>query len=127
MLLLDRDYRRPFWRGFLHAVLVTLYALFATLVIFSLNGLYRGEIGPVIQWTFGFFLVVLSCAVCGYLIFYEPIKKILHHHFKAGQMMLMSTLGWLFVFMVIFLLGLLWSQGAYPFEDIPFNVFPYEY
>src|SRR3989338_5246450 len=117
-MLLARDYQRPFWRGFFHAVAVVLYCLFVALIFFSLNALYRGEITGVIAWTFGFFLIVLSCAVVGYLIFYEPMKKVLHHHFKAGQVMLVSTLGWLFVFLILFLLGLVWSTTYYPLQGV---------
>ncbi len=105
-MLLSRDYRRPFWHGFLHAVFVVIYTTFISLIYFSLENLYIGEIGPLLQIVVGFFLSILTIAVCGYLVFYEPIKKILHHHFKAASIMIWSTLGWLFIFLLVFLIGL---------------------
>lgn len=110
-MIFARDYQRPFWRGFFHAVMVTLYCAFLSLVLLSLQGLFYDEIGPVIRLVFFMFLMVLSVGVCGYLIFFEPIKKILHHHFKASAVMMASTLGWLFIFLIIFLIGLVQSIG----------------
>lgn len=112
-MLFARDYQRPFWRGFFHAVLVASYTIFLSIVVLSLNLLFGGSIGVVIRWAFYFFLAVLSFAVCGYLIFYEPMKKILHQHFKAGTVMMVSTIGWLFVFKIIFLVGLVMTVGYY--------------
>ena len=110
-MIFARDYQRPFWRGFFHAVAISLYCSFIALVLLSLKGLFYDEIGPVIRLVFMLFLLVLSAGVCGYLIFFEPIKKVLHHHFKASAVMMASTLGWLFVFLIIFLIGLVQSIG----------------
>lgn len=103
---LSRDYRRPFWHGFFHAVLVVAYLLFISLVILQIEGLYQGRVGEVVRTTFNLFLVVLSVAMCAWLIFYEPLKKLLKFHFRAASVMLISTLGWLFTFMIIFLVML---------------------
>jgi hypothetical protein len=115
---ISRNYQRPFWRGFVHAALVVMYCCFISIIVFSLNSLYAGEITGLFAWTFSFFLVILSFAVISYLIFYDPLKKILHHHFKAGQVMLASTIGWLFVFLIVFLLGLVWSTVYYPLDGV---------
>lgn len=108
-MLFSRDYQKPFWRGFFHAVFVALYSVFISLVVLSLRALFNGEIGAVIQTVFWIFLAFLSLAVCGYLIFYEPMKKVIHLHFKAAGVLMASTLGWLFVFLIIFLIGLVLS------------------
>lgn len=119
-MIFSRDYRRPFWRGFIHSVFVVMYCLFITTVILSLNVLYQGEIGAVIQMTLALFITVLSVAVCAYLIFYEPMQYIMHSRAKAGQVMMISTLGWLIIFLIIFLLGLVWSSGYYPLQGVGF-------
>lgn len=107
----SRDYRRPFWHGFLHASLVVIYTLFVALIITQMNYLFATDIGEIIKLAFGLFLLVLSVAICGGLIFYEPIKKSLHFHFKAATVMLLSTLGWLFIYLMVFLYGLLFSMA----------------
>lgn len=108
-MIFRRDYREPFWNGLLHAVIVTVYLFFVSLLAMQLKYLYVGEIGEAIQLAFGLFLTVLSVAVCAWLIFYEPLKKLLHHHFKAATVMLTSTIGWLFIFMIIFVVGLVFT------------------
>ena len=72
----------------------------------QLKNLYQSDVAVVIQMAFGFFLLVLSVAVCAWLIFFEPIKLVLQHHFKAATVMMLSTIGWLFVFLTVFLMGL---------------------
>lgn len=111
-MIFSRDYRQPFWHGLLHAGLVVVYVFFLALLVTQMQQLYRGEIGVVIQYAFGLFLVILSVALCAWLIFYEPFKKLIHHHFKAATVMLLSTLGWLFVFMTIFIVGLVLSLAV---------------
>ncbi|MBT3816771.1 MAG: hypothetical protein HOE80_00270 [Candidatus Magasanikbacteria bacterium] len=108
-MLFSRDYRRPFWLGLAHAVLVIVYVLFVSLLIMQMSYLFNGQIAQVLQMAFGLFLLILSVAVCAWLIFYEPIKKLLHHHFKAATVMLLSTIGWLFIFMIIFIMGLVFT------------------
>lgn len=108
-MLFHTDYRKPFWQGFFHAVLVSVYCFFLSLVVLSLQRIYNGEISVVIQYTFSLFLIIVSVAVAAWLIFYEPMKKLLHRRFKQATVMLASTLGWLFIFMIIFLLGLVFS------------------
>ena len=108
-MLFSRDYREPFWKGLLHATIVTVYLFFVSLIGMQLKYLYFGEISEVVQLAFLLFLIVLSVAVCAWLIFYEPMKKLLHHHFKAATVMLTSTIGWLFIFMIVFLVGLIFS------------------
>jgi len=115
MPLFSRDYRRPFWRGFFHALAVVIYSTFITLIFLSLEILYDGDISPIIQLSFTLFLTIITVAVCAYLIFFEPIKKLLHKHFKAANTMLWSTLGWLFIFLIIFLIGLVLTIGESPF------------
>lgn len=105
-MIFSRDYRRPFWRGLLHAVLVAVYVIFITLVSINLGALMHTGIPYLIEAVFGLFVLVVSVALCGYLIFFEPMKMILKRHFKAGSVMLASTLGWLFIFQIIFIVGL---------------------
>lgn len=105
-MLLSRDYRLPFWHGLFHAVLVVIYTLFLSLILLQLEYLFGDGVGDVIQLAFFIFLSFLTLGVCGWLIFYEPLKKIVHHHFKAATVMLASTIGWLFIFLIIFLAGL---------------------
>lgn len=100
-----RDYQKPFWRGFLHAILVAGYSLFLAVVVLSLRRLF-GDMGPVVMVAFYIFISLLSLALLGYLIFFEPMKSIMHHHFKSAAVLLGSTLGWLFAFLIIFLVGL---------------------
>lgn len=111
-MLFQRDYRRPFWRGLLHAVAVVIYSLFISLIILSLDGLFQNSIGYVVQFAFWIFLLVLSIGVCGYLIFYQPIEYVLKHHFRAASVMMASTLGWLLIFLTIFLIGLVLSIAS---------------
>lgn len=111
-MLFSRDYRKPFWHGLFHALLVVVYVLFLALIVSQLNYLFRGEVGEVIRYAFGLFLAILSTAMCAWLIFYEPVKYLFHHHFKAATVMLLSTLGWLFIFLVIFIFGLVFSLVA---------------
>lgn len=112
-MLFSRDYQKPFWRGFFHALLIVAYTLFISLVVLSLRALFNGEIGFAIQVAFFVFLAVFSIGVCGFLIFYEPMKKLFHQHFKAASVMVASTLGWLFVFMIVFLVGLVLSLSEF--------------
>ena len=111
-MLFSRDYRQPFWRGLLHAFAVAVYSLFISIIIMSLDRLFQDSIGYVIQFAFWIFLLVLSMGVCGYLIFYEPIEKVLRHHFRAASVMLASTLGWLLIFMIVFLIGLTFTIAS---------------
>ncbi len=104
---LSRDYRQPFWHGFFHASLVMIYTLFLALLLRQLDVLFSGGIAPVIRLAFQLFLLIFSVAVCAGLIFYEPVKKLLHFHFKAATVMLLSTFGWLFIYLIIFIYGLL--------------------
>lgn len=108
-MLFHRDFQRPFWRGFLHAVTMTLYILFIALLTYSIPHLFMSGVGIVIEWAFYLFIVILTLAVAAYLIFYEPMRHIVHHHFKRATVMIVSTIGWLFVFLIIFILGLLWT------------------
>lgn len=107
-----RNYQTPFWRGLLHAVMVMLYTIFVSLLMMSLNSLYMGGISQVIQFTFLVFVLVVSLAIYIYLIFFEPVRMVLHQHFKAGTIMIWSTLGWLFVFMCLFVLGLAFTLNT---------------
>lgn len=104
-MLLSRDLRRPFWRGFAHALGVMFYIIFVSLIYLSVTPFFTGDAGLLMEVVFGLFLTTLSVAMCGYFIFFEPLKKMLHHHFKAGTVLLASTLGWLFVFLIIFVVG----------------------
>ena len=72
----------------------------------SLNRLFADQIPYIVQVAFWVFLFVVSVAICGYLVFYEPMDKLLRKHFRAASVMMMSTLGWLLIFMIIFLAGL---------------------
>jgi hypothetical protein len=108
-MLFKRDYQKPFWQGFFHAVGVVFYILFISIVLLSLNQLFLPDLNLVIQLAFLIFLTVLSTAVCAYFIFYSPLKLVVHRHFKAASVMIASTFGWLFIFLIIFLLGLVFS------------------
>ena len=111
-MFLNRDYRIPFWHGFFHAILVLVYVSFLALLVNQLGLVFQDDVGTVIRYTFLFFLGVVSVAICSALVFYEPIKKLLHHHFKGATIMLLSTIGWLFIFLIIFLFGLVMSIGV---------------
>lgn len=106
-MTLSRDYRRPFWLGLLHAVAVVLYLVFISLLLLAITPyLVTGSTaGILLQFLFGLFVTVFSIAFCGYLIFFEPMKLIMHHHFRAGSVMVASTLGWLFILLLVFTLG----------------------
>lgn len=110
-MLLKRDYQQPFWRGFFHAVIVTLYSIFIGALSFSLQYLYVDEIDFVTRWSAAVFIIIVSLAVCGWVIFYEPMKRITHRDLKAGTVMMISTVGWLLLFFIVFILGLIWSMG----------------
>lgn len=105
-MTMSRDYQKPFWLGFFHAAAVAVYSLFLAIVLLSLRRLFQDDIEPVISVAFGIFVLLLSLALLGYLIFFEPMKRVMHHHFKAAAVLLGSTLGWLFAFLIIFLVGL---------------------
>ena len=109
-MLFSKNYRQPFWHGFFHAMLIILYVLFLAVFARQLEFLYNNEIEVLIRYTFGIFRGVLSVGVCGWLLFYEPLKRLFHHQFKAATVMLLSTLGWLFIFMLIFIFGLVFSM-----------------
>ncbi len=110
-MLYNRDIQRPFWRGLLHAFAVVLYSLVLSIILLSLNRLFARDIDMVIRLAFQVFLAIVSLAVCAYLIFFEPLRLTLHHHFKAASVLLGSTLGWLLTFLVIFLAGLVTTLG----------------
>ena len=113
-MLYKRDYQQPFWRGFLHAVLVGMYSLILSLILASLDRLFGSGVGVIIHLTFYIFLVIFSLALLGYLIFFEPLRFAIHHHFKAASVMMASTLGWLLLFLVVFLVGLVQTLGTGP-------------
>lgn len=105
-MLFSKNYRKPFWRGLFHAIIVALYCIFISLVYLSLAQIIQvNEILPLIRFTFWLFFALVSIAVCGYFVFFESMKHILNRDFKAGSVMLASTLGWLFIFLIIFILG----------------------
>jgi hypothetical protein len=104
-MIFSRDYQKPFWHGFFHALMVVIYVLFLSLILLQLDYLFGNGLSDIIKLAFYLFLVFLSLAVCGWLIFYEPLKKMLHHHFRAATVMLTSTIGWLFIFLTIFVIG----------------------
>lgn len=108
-MLFHRDLRKPFWRGFLHAIVLTLYIFFVAIISYSMPHLFGTDIDIVIRWAFYLFITVLTLAAAGYLVFYEPMKHVLRSQFKRGTVMLTSTIGWLFVFLVVFLLGFVWT------------------
>lgn len=104
-MLFKRDYRHPFWRGFLHALAVAIYCVFAAMVYLSFGSLYSG-VSDVLRVVLNLLFAVVSIVILGYLVFYEPIKKDLRRHYKAATVMLISTIGWLIIFCVVFLVGL---------------------
>jgi hypothetical protein len=105
-MFLSTDYRKPFWIGFLHATIVLLYTVFTALIYLSITPLFNGVTVPIIEVIFGLFLTIVSLAIGAYFIFFAPLKLMLHHGFKQGTVMLASTLGWLFLFLLIFIVGL---------------------
>ncbi len=110
-MLFKRDYRHPFWRGFLHAVAVAMYCLFISMIYLSFGPLYAG-VGDVLRVVLNLLFAVVSIIIIGYLVFYEPIKRDIRRHYKAASVMLMSTMGWLIVFCIVFLLGLALTAAA---------------
>lgn len=105
-MLFHKDYRKPFWVGFLHAVIVLLYTIFTALIYLSITPLFDGIVAPLLEVIFGLFLTIVSLAIGAYFIFFAPLKLMLHHGFKQGTVMLASTLGWLFLFLLIFIVSL---------------------
>lgn len=108
-MIFASKYRKSFWHGLFHAMLIVVYTFFLTLMVLQLQSLYQGEIGLVIRTAFGLFLAVISVGVYGWLLFFEPVKLLFHHHFKEGTVLMLSTLGWLFIFLMVFLFGLVFT------------------
>jgi len=108
-MLFHRDLQKPFWRGFFHAVVLTLYLFFVAIISFSMPKLFGNDTDIIYRCSFYLFLTVLTLAVSGYFIFYEPVKHMLRNQFQRSTVMLTSTLGWLFVFMIVFVLGFVWT------------------
>lgn len=104
-MLFQPNYRKPFWKGLFHALIVLFYCLFISLVYLSLSQVIGENVLPLVQVSFWLFFTLVSLVICGYFVFFEPMKKILNNEFKAGAVMIASTLGWLFIFLVIFILG----------------------
>lgn len=105
-MFFSTNYRKPFWIGFLHAIIVLLYTVFTALIYLSITPLFTSIDIALIEVVFGLFLTIVSLAIGAYFIFFAPLKLMLHHGFKQGTVMLASTLGWLFLFLLLFIAGL---------------------
>ena len=99
-------YRRPFWIGLLHAISIVLYCMLISFVWLSITPLIAEQMLPTVNLIILMFVSILSMAVVAYFLFFEPFKLIVHHHFKRATVLLLSTFGWLFVFLIIFVLTL---------------------
>ncbi len=104
-MFFSTNYRRPFWKGLFHALMVVFYCLFISLMYLSLVDIVKEQVLAVVRLTFWLFFGLVSVAIVGYFIFFEPMKKLLNNEFKVGAVMIASTLGWLFTFLIIFILG----------------------
>lgn len=104
-MIFSTDYQRPFWKGLFHAVIVVFYCLFVSMLYLSLVDMVRENVFALARLAFWLFFGLVSVAIVGYFIFFEPMKKILNNNFKAGAVMVASTLGWLFTFLIVFILG----------------------
>jgi hypothetical protein len=105
-MFFSTNYQKPFWVGFLHAIIVLLYTIFTALIYLSITPLFASINIVLIEVVFGLFLTIVSLAIGAYFIFFAPLKLMLHHGFKHGTVMLASTLGWLFLFLLFFIVGL---------------------
>lgn len=93
-------YRKAFWTGCIHALMIVLYAIFISLVWLSVVP-YIEVITPGMSIVLAMFIMMLSAAVIAYIIFFAPMKLIVHHQFKAATILMGSTFGWLFVCLCI--------------------------
>lgn len=103
-MFFHKDYRKPFWHGLRHAVLAAFYSVFIALVVFSTDNVLASS-APFGRFLVRTFLAVISIGILGYLLFYEALVHDLKHDFKKAAVMLWSTLGWLFIFIMLFLIG----------------------
>lgn len=108
--MLKNKYTKPFWHGLFHALSITFYTLFISFVWLAVLPYLSAGVGPEISLIFTIFILILSFAVVSYFIFFEPFKLIVHHHFKAATVMITSTLAWLLVFFIIFVIGFITMQ-----------------
>jgi hypothetical protein len=53
------------------------------------------------------FIMLVSTGVIAYIIFFAPMKLIVHHQFKAASILISSTFGWLFVCLSICMISVL--------------------
>lgn len=100
-------YQKLFWIGFLHALSIALYCVCVTYVWLSLSTLLSDVASPAMSLVLFVFLTVISIAVMLYLIFFVPLKLIIHHQFKQATVLLVSTFGWLFIYFAIFVMALI--------------------
>jgi hypothetical protein len=105
MSYIHKHYRIPFWKGCLHAFILLLYVLFMSLSWVSISQILTTEFTPLVHLALGLFVLILSLGFCVYFLFFEPLKLIVHHHFKAATMMMFSTFGWLLIFFTLFIIG----------------------
>lgn len=102
---MNKKIRISFWKGLLHALAIVLYVMFISLVWISVSDALQAVYTPIINVVFGLFVLILSFGICAYFLFFEPFKLIVHKHFKPASVLIASTFGWLFVFLIVFLIG----------------------
>ncbi|MBU0596972.1 hypothetical protein KJ641_00685 [Patescibacteria group bacterium] len=95
--------KNPFWCGIIHAILIVLYVVSVAVTILFLSGINE----PMLGIFFFLILLVFSVSICGYLIFFEPARLMVAGKAKEAGKMLIATLSTLFIFVLIFLLGIL--------------------
>ena len=89
-------------RAFGHSLLVVVYVLAVSLLLFKAGDLFGKE--PAFWAPFAMLLLfVLSAAIVGSLIFAKPLMIYLDGEKKAALSLLSYILGWIFVFTAILL------------------------
>lgn len=108
-----KTYQKPFWMGLFHALSIVLYCTFISLVWMSITPLLDESIAPMMNLLIMIFVSLLSVAVVAYFIFFEPIKLTIHHHFKQASVLVMSTFGWLFVFLAMIIIAVVTTYHTF--------------
>jgi hypothetical protein len=88
--------------GFIQALEVTIYCSLVGLLMWKGNTIFGNTpnfFGPVAV----LLLFSVSAMICGLLVFYKPYKLFFADKKKEAIDLVLATTGWLFTFLVIFL------------------------
>lgn len=102
--------QQPFWDGLRHACGAMLYVVFAGVLVYALEPFITG-LPSVFLLLFYAMLAVVSFAILGILVFYAPVRSMYHHRFRTASVMMSSTVGWLLIFLIIFVLSFVGTSG----------------